>query len=909
MDTKGHSDKRISDASILTLAILVGGVGLFALLGWFLKIPKWASFGTDLIPMAPSTAALFVISGAAIVMRARTPLNSCFYWAGAVVGCGITIVALLLFGLAYMDIHCDIEHLGFDITGTLRGSNLGHMSAVTALGFVVAGLSFLASLSPRNTSAQHRVMALGFAGLLLGMSLVFLLAYFFGTPLLYGGRFIPPAVNTLLAFVMLSFALLIPAWNSSDNQNRLTARGLETFHLLLLVFILLAGGISTFGSMMGFLLIGAGVSVGLVWWRQHVRLSRERAGAMEAVHQSEERYHSLIFNMTEGVALHQMVYAEDGKPVNYRIVDVNPAFERHTGIAAANARGRLATEAYQAAAPPYFDIFEKVARTGEPYSFEKEFPDLNRIFSISVYSPKKGWFATVFTDITHRVKTDESHARLATAVEQAAEIIVITDAEALILYANPAFEKITGYTRQEAIGKNPRILKSGKHDSEFYHRMWEVLYSGKVWTGRITNKRKDGTLYEEDASISPVVDSAGRIVNYVGVKRDITREVQLEQQFLQAQKMEAIGRLAGGVAHDFNNILAVIMMNGSELMEDKAITTAQSDGINEIIQAAERGANLTRQMLAFSRRQIMQLRALDLNDVVVGVIKMLQRLIGVDVVLQTRLSDDDVLVWGDVGMLEQVLMNLAVNARDAMPEGGQLSIELGVITVDETRAAGHSVKAGEFVRMTVRDTGSGILPENLPHIFEPFYTTKAAGKGTGLGLATLHGIVEQHQGWVEVDSSLGQGTAFHIFLPRLSASHRVRPEQQEAVVVEGGLETVLLVEDEPSLRALAFRILRHYGYRVLEARNGVEALEVWRQHSSEVDLLLTDIIMPEGISGGKLSQLLLAEKPGLKVIYMSGYPGEVAGSGLNLTEGRKFLQKPFAPSKLVQMVRESLNAV
>lgn len=637
------------------------------------------------------------------------------------------------------------------------------------------------------------------------------------------------------------------------------------------------------------------------------KLLQDHKLAAVALRESESRFHSLVYHMTEGVSLHEMIYDEHGKAVNYRIVDVNPAFEIHTGIKAENVRNRIVTEIYQLDAAPFLNIYERVARTGEPDSFVAYFPPLKKTFSISAYSIKPGWFASAFTDITQRVKTEESHARLVTAVEQAAETIVITDPLATIVYVNPAFEKSTGYSSEEVMGKNPRILKSGKQDAGFYHSMWTDLAAGKVWSGRMINKRKDGTLFEEDASISPVFDATGKIINYVGVKRDVTREVQLEQQCREAQKMEAIGRLAGGVAHDFNNILAVILMNASIMNDDKRITPVQADGLNEIALAAERGAALTRQMLAFSRRQVMQSRELNLNDVVAGITKMLQRLIGEDIVLQTHLSPDDMLVKGDSGMIEQVLLNLVVNSRDAMPEGGRIVVSVDGIAVDGATVAGTKVQAGNFVRLTVRDNGCGIMPEYLPHIFEPFYTTKEAGKGTGLGLATVHGIVEQHHGWVKVESQPGQGTVFYIYLPRLPKAQLVRSVEHTAVAVRGGHETILLVEDEPSLRMLAIRILEQHGYRVLEASDGMVALEIWRQHCNEINLLLTDVIMPGGISGGKLAKQLRAEKPGLKIIYMSGYSGEVAGRGLNLQEGDNFLQKPFVSTILVQAVRECLD--
>ena len=564
-----------------------------------------------------------------------------------------------------------------------------------------------------------------------------------------------------------------------------------------------------------------------------------------------------------------------------------------------------------------WDTFQRVIRGELPdYHIEKRYVRKDgrtvwvNVNMTVVRNPAGQPMRTIATieDITERMRVEESHTRLVTAVEAAAEAIVVTDAQATILYVNPAFTKTTGYTCAEALGQNPRLLRSSQHNAEFYRQMWRTLKAGQVWSGHFINKRKDGTLFEEEASISPVFEATGQIVNYVAVKRDVTREVQLAEQFRQAQKMEAVGRLAGGVAHDFNNILAVIQMSASLLGEDKTLTATVAEAIGEMAMAAERGALLTRQLLVFSRHQVMQPRALDLNDVVVGVAKMLQRLIGEDIVLQTRLSPVDVQVWGDAGMIEQVLMNLVVNARDAMPEGGQVSIELDRITVDADTVVVRQVPAGDYVRLTVRDNGTGIAPEHLPLIFEPFFTSKEVGKGTGLGLAIVHSVAEQHHGWVQVESQLGHGTTFHLHLPCLPDPQQGPAENQDVVEVRGGLETILLVEDEPGMRMVTKRVLSNYGYRVLEAPSGAAALKMWAQLRSAVDLLLTDIIMPDGVSGGQLVAQLRAEKPGLKVIYMSGYPGEVATrGGLDLHEGVNFLQKPFTASKLAHAVRECLD--
>jgi PAS domain S-box-containing protein len=1187
MDFEETLEHRTSINSIQILAVIAAGIGSVALLGWFIQIPKLSSFGADLIPMAPSTAVLFVIFGFAILVRSRRqPSRRALRVCSALGVVGASIVSLI-FLLACNEIYLPFERLGFDFSGTVHGAPIGHMSAVTAFCFLLLSLSFLASLRGAAGWSWRTISALGLAGLLFGICFVFLLAYLFGTPLLYGGRFIPPALNTLLALTMVSMSLMILAWQPSGLHDRRRADVPEASLVMLLIFILLAGGIITIGTiyyrysvqnhrqameaqlaavaelkvgglmqwrkerfwdaavllknpvffewvrrfgekpedaealkqleawmtrysedchynqvclvdtngdcrlefptnrvalssvisqripevlesrqvmfqdfyrnehdqrvyfavlvpiydgfgngrplgalvlsvdpetylypyikrwptpsqtaetllvrregndvvflnelrfatnsmlnlreplaqkemtavqailgregvvdgidyrgvpvvailrpvpdspwtmvahmdssevfapmkerlwqvivMIGVLLFGTGACMGLVWRRQRVLFYRDRAAVSESLRSSEGRFRSLLQNISS-VAVQS--YGMDGTTQYW-----NHASERLYGYTAQEAIGRNLLDLI---IPPEMreDVkraVQQMTQTGAPIpaselTLKRKDETQVTVFSSHAIVKIPGREPELFCidiDLTERKRTEESHVRLATAVEQAAETVVITDAKGAILYANPAFEKTSGYSRKEALGENPRILKSGKHNAEFYQQMWATLSSGKVWNGRIANKRKDGSLYEEDACISPVLDTKGEIINFVAVKRDVTREVQLEQQFLQAQKMEAIGLLAGGVAHDFNNILSVILLNAAMLREDACATPASAEGINEIVLAAERGANLTRQMLAFSRHQMMQLRVLDLNDVVVGIIKMLQRLMGEDIALQTHLSSSDVLIWGDSGMIEQILLNLAVNARDAMPDGGQLFIELGNVLVDESTAGYHKEKSGEYVRLTVRDTGCGIAPEHLSHIFEPFYTTKVAGKGTGLGLATLHGIVEQHHGWVEIKSEIEKGTTFDIYLPSLPSAQRVTPELRPADKIGKGNETILVVEDELALRTLAVRILSQQGYRVLEAPNGVAALEMWSQHRNEVDLLLTDIIMPEGLSGGKLAEQLLHDKKGLKVIFMSGYPGKESGINLVLGGRIKFLQKPFIPLKLIQTVRECLSS-
>ncbi len=519
----------------------------------------------------------------------------------------------------------------------------------------------------------------------------------------------------------------------------------------------------------------------------------------------------------------------------------------------------------------------------------------------------RGVLGTYF-DITERKQAGISHARLAMAVAQATETVVITDTSGAILYANPAFEKTTGYTIAEMLGQNPRLLKSGKHDAAFYRRMWDALGRGEVWHGHMINRRKDGILYEEEATISPVRDATGKTINYVAVKRDVTREMQLESQLRQTQKMEAIGTLAGGVAHDFNNILAVIQMQAGLLKSSDGLTVEQSSMADDIRLAVERGAALTRQLLLFGRRESFQPRDLDLSHSITTTIKMLRRMLGETIEVQFKSAAQPLFIHADAGMVDQVLMNLAANARDSMLNGGQLVIETSGVEFDEFAIAQSALaRPGSFACLSVSDNGKGIPPEILPRIFEPFFTTKDVGKGTGLGLATVFGIVQQHQGWINVYSEVGQGTTFRIYLPRLATRADAKSSPPAPTAMRGGQETILLVEDDLSVRLSVRLTLSRLGYRILEAPTGVKALEVWQENRDEIRLVLTDLVMPDGMTGIALAQRLLEENSKLKVIYMSGYSAEVAGKGFPMQEGVNFLTKPFAAKELAQTIRDRLD--
>ena len=509
-------------------------------------------------------------------------------------------------------------------------------------------------------------------------------------------------------------------------------------------------------------------------------------------------------------------------------------------------------------------------------------------------------------DITARRRMEEDRNRLAMAVEQSAEAIVVTDREGTILYVNPSFERITGYSREEAIGKNPRFLHSGKHDESFYREMWGNLVRGEVWTGRFINRRKDGSLYEEDATISPVRDPSGEIVSYVAAKRDITRMVSLEKQVRMAQKMESVGNLAGGIAHDFNNALTGIIGFGEMVKLRIANDPKALSDLDEVFRCAERASVLTRQLLTFARRQVIDPVNLDLNEVTTGLLKLLRKVTREDIGIKTFPAERPVMIRADRGQVEQVLMNLCLNARDAMPEGGQLVIETGVTSLDEGCLERYPyMKAGRYAVLSASDTGIGMDEETRERVFEPFFTTKGPDKGTGLGLAMVYGIVKQHNGFIHVYSEPGKGTTFRIYFPEVDAPADAKVVAPQGAA-RGGGETILLAEDDESVRCLIEQTLISYGYRVLIACDGEEAVDIFRREGKEIAMAVLDVVMPK--KGGKQAyDEMIKTFPGLKVLFLSGYSADAIHDDFVLHPGIPFLQKPFDLPSLARKVREALD--
>jgi PAS domain S-box-containing protein len=501
----------------------------------------------------------------------------------------------------------------------------------------------------------------------------------------------------------------------------------------------------------------------------------------------------------------------------------------------------------------------------------------------------------------------ELAAHLAAIVESSDNAIVSTDPQWIVESWNPAAERLFGYTADEMIGRSILDLVPFDQQSEAVRVVEEVRADGHVAPYETVRVRKDGSLVAVSVNPWPVRTPAGEFISLAAIYADLTERRRLEGQLRQAAKIEAVGRLAGGIAHDFNNLLTVIAGYGALAQEALPLGDPVRELIGEMIAAGERAAGLTRQLLAFSRKQVLAPVVLDLNQVVREMEKLLARLIGADIDFAIHLQPGPVLVRADAGQIEQVIMNLVVNARDAMPTGGKLSIETHDVELDDHYALTHpGVKPGQYVQLAVIDSGIGMTAEIRAQVFEPFFTTKGPGKGTGLGLATVFGIVQQSGGSVEVYSEPGVGTAFKVYLPRCA-----EPGLQTCVEsirpVARGTETILLVEDEASVRTLSGFILREAGYTVLEAQHGHHAVQVAGEFPGSIHLLATDVVMP-GLGGRDLAALLVTMRPHLRVLYMSGYTDDAVVHHGILQGEANFLQKPFTPAGLTRAVRDALDA-
>ena len=602
-----------------------------------------------------------------------------------------------------------------------------------------------------------------------------------------------------------------------------------------------------------------------------------------------------------------------------RILLVNKGMESTFGYLPDELKGKTTeclyadSEKYQTAGKKVYSkesqLKDRVYVTEYKHKSGVEFP--GETFGSKLFDNNNKWIGNlgIMRDISLRQKTETERDRLIAAVEQTRDAIVITNRKANIKYVNPAFETVTGYTYDEVLNQNPCLLKSGEQDSQFYQEMWQTLNQGKTFKGRMVNKRKNGSLFTEEATISPILDHEGQVTNFVGVKRDITEQTLLETQLQQAQKMEAVGRLTGGVAHDFNNILGIIIGYTEIALEDVNPSQKLYHYLRKILDASERSANIVRQLLAFSRKQTISPKVFDLNTAVISILKMLHRLIGEDIDLSWLPGPDTLLIKMDPTQIDQILANLCVNAKDAINGTGKITIETMMVTFDEEYCASHiGFHPGKFVLLSISDNGCGIEKEAQNHIFEPFYSTKEPDGGTGLGLSTVYGIVKQNNGFINVYSEPGEDTTFKIYIPSSEEGQQEPSKKGTTENRESQGETVLLVEDEPLLLEMAQQMLQLLGYTVLIADRPEKALKIAKDYPENIDLVLTDVVMPE-MSGKEMVSLIQPLHPKSQVLFMSGYTANVIAHNGVLDDGIHFIQKPYSVDELAHKIRNILNVV
>ena len=647
-------------------------------------------------------------------------------------------------------------------------------------------------------------------------------------------------------------------------------------------------------------------------WRRLIKHQRLLRAAEQAGSDDKARYQRLLHSIDAGTVVCQAEH--DGENPTFVVCDLNTAAEVLTGVSLTEALGQPLSSLFGFDHAQSLDALAlQVWTTGLPVllgalPMEKE--NQRTWYSYQAFKVSTGEVILTFDDITAQRNADHERQLLSAAVQQMHDAVIVMDHQGMIVYVNDAFETLYGYARAEVVGQPGENLLIDPQDpaSRGRQAMHNNMARGTSWRGEYQVRRKDGEMYWAHGEHCPVYISDGQPAHWVSIVRDITERRDIEQRFRQVTKMEAIGQLAGGIAHDFNNLLTVI--NGYSQMA--LMTVDESDPMREdfaaISEAGERAAALVQQLLAFSRRQVMRMQSVQLNDQIVSMDRILRSLIPASITLKLEMDDDLGQVEADPTQMEQVIINLVANACDAMPEGGTLTISTTNVSMTQEFVTQHDgSRLGDYALLQVSDTGAGMPREVMDHIFEPFYTTKEVGHGTGLGLATVYGIIKQSQGYIYVESEVGIGSTFRVYMPLDFSSEQEEKRPTLRGPMSGGTETLLIAEDESIVRYVTANFMMRLGYQVLTASTGLEALTVYESHSGPIDMLIADVVMPE-MNGADLAQELSARQPDLAVLLVTGYADSVIETCLGAADQAQVLRKPYDQQDLAMTVRQALDA-
>jgi PAS domain S-box-containing protein len=855
--------------------VLVMLISVAALTGWFIEHPILKGIHSSYIPMAPNTAMVFMLLGGTLVLVGTKSFRFAIAIRVVTVIAAVLVVARMSEYLTSIELR--VDHWLFRFPSESIGlAPVGKMAFLTALTFLLLSASLFLFTWRRRWAIG---VGHGLSIIVAFIGLTFCLGYLYGAPLMYGGRSIPMALNTAMCFFIAGSGLVIKGSMRNAEERKAGRDALQQAHDELEARV------------------------------------RARTAELEA----QQQYLTAIVETSPNP-----IFVKNGEG---RFTLINKAVELAYGRPSHEILGKKEADlnGYHAEIQTFIHDDDEVIQTRKPkFIPEEELTNpktgetrLYQTIKVPLSVPGNGdvHVLGVASDITDRKRTEErlreTEERYRLLFESNPLPMWVYDLETLgFLAVNNAAINRYGYALDEFRSMTIRDIRPPQDVEKLLDNIVQEpeFNSNGTWK----HKKKDGSVIDVEI-ISHPLDFGGRNAKLV-LAHDVTQRRQAEQalrdteaQLRQSQKLEGVGQLAGGIAHDFNNLLTVITGFCSLAMRGLKSEDPLLSNLEEIKKAGDRAASLTRQLLAFSRRQVLQPKILNLDTVVVDMEKMLRRIIGEHIDLRAVLEPTLGNVNADPGQIEQILLNLVVNARDSMPNGGKLTIETDNVYLDDEYVKHHvGAQSGPHVMLAVSDTGHGMDQKTLSRIFEPFFTTKELGKGTGLGLSTVYGIVKQSGGNIWVYSEVGNGTTFKIYLPRVDESTEEHTRSLEAATIVKGSETILLVEDEEMLRKLARQTLAGYGYRILEASNGNEAIEQAAKYSGEIHLLLTDVIMP-GMNGRELANSLLQTYPSLSVLFMSGYTDDAIVHQGVLDESANFIQKPFSPDSLALKVREVLD--